>query len=99
MRIVRAGLTGGVLAMTVAVGIPAAHAQLLGDVQHFFDGMTPNGSMRQAYEAGRHDEYAALQARRDLWCAPPSNTQAYNVPPPPAPTQPYGYGYGPYANR
>lgn len=86
-------LWGGLMVATLALASMPARAQFLGDVQHFFDGMTPNGSMRQAYEAGRHDEYAALQARRDLWCAPQaSNTQPYN-------TQPYGQGYAPYANR
>ncbi len=97
-------LTGAALALPLVLAITPAHAQpnqFANDVQHFFEGMTPNGSMRQAYEAGRHDEYAALQSRRDLWCAPqasnvqPYNTQPYN-------TQPYGYqSYGnvPYANR
>lgn len=89
MRTMLAALMGVALGLPV-LAITPAHAQpnqFGNDVQHFFEGMTPNGSMRQAYEAGRHDEYAALMSRRDRLCSP----QTYN-------TQPYGY-YGPYANR
>jgi hypothetical protein len=86
---VRAVLMGVVLGLP-ALAMTPAHAQpnqFANDVLHFFDGMTPNGSMRQAYEAGRHDERAALLSRRDQWCSPQQ----------PYATQPYGYG--PYANR
>ncbi len=97
MRIVRAGLTATALVLPLALAVPPAQAQqnqFADNVQHFFEGMTPSGSMRQAYEAGRRDEYAALRNRGALGCAPQSYGYNYN-------TQPYGYPSpsGPYASR
>ncbi len=88
-----AGAVAGMALMLASAPARAQQNDFLGDMKHFFSGMTPNGSMRQAYEAGRRDEYAALQAQRDRLCAP----QTYNA-------QPYRFdygagGYGPYATR
>ncbi len=87
---------GAVVGLALVLAAAPARAQqndFLGGVKNFFSGMTPNGSMRQAYLAGRRDEYAALQAQRERLCAP----QANNAQP-----QHFDYGaggYGPFANR
>ena len=92
MRAMRVAMTVTVLLaapLSAAAPARAQQNQLLGGVQHFFDGMTPNGSLRQAYEAGRRDEYAALQSARDHACAPQPINPRY--------AGGYGVGgYGPY---
>jgi hypothetical protein len=92
MRSLGLALLGAITATGLALASPAAFAQenqFLGGIQHFFEGMTPNGSMRQAYEAGRRDEYKELMAERGQFCEPQQAPQALN-------TQPYGFA-PPYA--
>ncbi len=96
MRARWAAPAGAAVGLGLVLAVTPARAQqndFLGDMKHFFGGMTPNGGMRQAYEAGRRDEYAALQSQRERLCAP----QASNAQP-----RSFDYGaggYGPYANR
>jgi hypothetical protein len=96
MRARWAAPAGAVIGLAAVLAVAPARAQqndFLGNMKNFFSGMTPNGSMRQAYEAGRRDEYAALQSQRERLCAP----QAYGAQPP---SFDYGVGgYGPFANR
>ncbi len=96
MRAMRAAVAGAVLLAIPMLPAGPARAQqnqsqqnpLLGGIQHFFEGMTPNGSLRQAYQSGRRDEYAALQSARDQACAPQASDR-----------QRYAGGYDPYGGR
>ena len=95
MRARWAASASAAVALAMLLAVTPARAQrndFLGNMKNFFSGMTPNGSMRQAYEAGRRDEYAALQSQRDRICAPQTYARPY--------TFDYGAGgYGPFANR
>jgi hypothetical protein len=95
MRARWAASASAAVGLVLVLAVTPARAQqndFLGGMKNFFSGMTPNGSMRQAYEAGRRDEYAALQAQRDRLCAPQNYAQPYNFD--------YGAGgYGSFANR
>jgi hypothetical protein len=91
-RAAPAGAAIGLAAMLASAPAWAQQDDFLGNMKHFFSGMMPNGGMCQAYEAGRRDEYAALQAQRDRVCAPQNYVQPYRFD--------YGAGgYGPYASR